>query len=825
MATKEIVLPVVGMTCASCVATVERVLSKTPGVQSANVNFATEKATVVYDPQATEGKCLVDVIRDAGYEVPAAKAALPITGMTCASCVATVERTLRRLPGVVCANVNFATEKATVVYMPEQVSLAEMARAVREAGYDVVEDAGPAEKTPQLDREQLARQKEISGLKLKFVVSLAVGIVIMIGGMKEWFPLIKDIPHHTMFYILFALATPIQLWAGMQFYRPAWAAAKHLTANMDTLISVGTTAAYLYSVAVTFFTDYFKAAGLEVHVYYDTAVIIIALILLGRYLEARAKGQTGEAIRRLIGLQAKTARVVRGDAEVDIPIEQVVAGDVVMVRPGEKVPTDGRIQEGRSAVDESMITGESLPIEKNIGDEVIGATLNKTGTFKFVALKVGHDTALAQIIRLVEEAQGSKAPIQRLADQVAGIFVPIVILIALATFAIWMIFGPQPRFTYALVNFVAVLIIACPCSLGLATPTAIMVGTGRGAQNGILIKGAEALEKAHQVQAIVLDKTGTLTQGKPTVTDVLAAADGDAAANGDAGRMLRLAASLERGSEHPLGEAIVQRAQADSLPLAAISDFEAIPGHGVRGQVEGHAVLLGNIKLMQEQGIALDAMLAQATALSDGGKTPMFVAVDGTLAGIIAVADTIKANSKTAVDKLHQLGLEVLMLTGDNRRTAEAIARQAGIDRVLAEVLPEDKANQIKRLQEEGKIVAMVGDGINDAPALAQADVGIAIGTGTDVAIEASDVTLISGDLNGVATAIALSKATMRTIRGNLFWAFAYNVLGIPVAAGILYPFWGILLNPTIAAAAMAFSSVFVVTNSLRLRGFKAAHE
>jgi len=819
MATKEIVLPVTGMTCASCVATVERALRKTPGVESANVNLATEKAIVVYDPQQTDGHCLVDVIREAGYDVPSAKVILPIGGMTCASCVATVERTLRRLPGVVCADVNFATEKATLVYLPDQVGIAEMKRAVQEAGYQVMEVAEGAEvvgEEPLVDRERLARQKEISQLKLKFIVSFAVGVLVMVGSMQHLFPILMDIPQQVMFYILFALTTPIQIWAGAQFYRPAWAAAKHGTMNMDTLIAVGTTAAYLYSVVVTFLPGFFTGAGLELNVYYDTAIIITAFILLGRFLEARAKGQTGEAIRRLIGLQAKMARVVRDGTEMDIPVEKVVVGDLIIVRPGEKIPVDGYVREGHSSVDESMITGESLPVEKKVGDEMIGATINKTGTFKFEATKVGRDTVLAQIIKLVEEAQGSKAPIQRLADQVAAVFVPVVIVIALLAFGAWLAFGPAPRFTYALVNFVAVLIIACPCALGLATPTAIMVGTGRGAQNGILIKGAEALEKAYSIQAIVLDKTGTLTQGKPAVTDVLVT-------NGYTQvELTRLAASLERGSEHPLGEAIVQRAQADNVALVEPSGFEAIPGHGVRGQVEGHTVLLGNVKLMQEQNIPLDGLRDQAAALSDEGKTPMFVAIDGQVGGIIAVADTLKANSKEAVARLHRLGLEVLMLTGDNRRTAEAIARQVGIDRVLAEVLPEDKANQIKRLQDEGKVVAMVGDGINDAPALAQADVGVAIGTGTDVAIEASDITLISGDLNGVVTAIALSKATMRTIRGNLFWAFAYNVLGIPIAAGVLYPFLGILLSPAIAAAAMAFSSVFVVTNSLRLRGFRA---
>ena len=570
---------------------------------------------------------------------------------------------------------------------------------------------------------------------------------------------------------------------------------------MDTLIAVGTSAAFGYSLAATFLPSFFPEGLAEV--YFDTAVIIIALILLGRWLEARAKGQTSEAIKKLMGLQAKTAQILRDGQEVDIPVEDVRVGDIVLVRPGEKIPVDGVVVEGRSSVDQSMITGESLPVAKAEGDEVIGATLNKVGAFKFRATKVGKDTALAQIIKLVEDAQGSKAPIQRLADQISGVFVPGVIAIALGTFTVWYLFGPEPAFTHALVSFVAVLIIACPCALGLATPTAIMVGTGKGAENGVLIKGGESLETAHKLQVIILDKTGTLTEGEPVVTDILV--------NGrlTEAELLHLAASAERGSEHPLGEAIVEGAKERALSLAEPTDFRAIAGHGIRAVIEGKDVLLGNLKLMQDEGVSLDGLREEAVRLSDEGKTAMYMALDGEAAGIIAVAE------------LRGLGLEVYMLTGDNLRTAQAIGRELGLDQVLAEVLPQDKTAKVRELQEQGKVVAMVGDGINDAPALAQADVGIAIGTGTDVAMEAADITLMSGDLRGVVSAIALSKATMRTIKRNLFWAYAYNTAGIPVAAGVLYPFFGILLNPAIAAGAMAFSSVLVVTNSLRLKGFR----
>jgi len=585
---------------------------------------------------------------------------------------------------------------------------------------------------------------------------------------------------------------------------------------MNTLIAVGTSAAYLYSLIVTFAPHLIMVEGLMVDVYFDTSAAIIVLILLGRFLEARAKGRTSEAIKKLIGLQPKTARVYRNGNEVDIPVEDVVPGDLVIVRPGEKIPVDGSVKEGYSSVDESMVTGESLPVEKKAGDTVIGATMNKTGTFKFEATKVGRDTVLSQIIRLVQEAQGSKPPIARLVDVIASYFVPVVIGIAILTFMIWYLFGPHPALTYAFLNFIAVLIIACPCALGLATPTSIMVGTGKGAENGILIRGAEALETAHQLNTIVLDKTGTLTKGEPSVTDII---EGEKYSKKE---ILTLSASAEKGSEHPLGEAIVKKAKEENLNLLDSKSFQAITGQGIEATVDSKRILLGNLKLMEERKVHLNGLSAKAGHLSAEGKTPMFLAVEGQPAGIIAVADTLKENSKEVVGALQRMGLEVVMLTGDNERTARAIAHQIGIDRVLAEVLPEMKAEEVKRLQAEGKRVGMVGDGINDAPALAQANVGIAIGTGTDVAMESSDITLIGGDLRGVVTAIALSKATIRNIRQNLFWAFAYNAILIPVAAGVLFPFFGILLNPIFAAGAMAFSSVTVVTNALRLRKFKS---
>jgi len=808
-----------GMSCASCVAAVERALNDVPGVQAASVNLAAERGSVRYDPEVVEPTILIRAVEDAGYAPVVEKVAIPISGISCASCVATIEDALRQPPGVVSATVNFATNTATVEYAPAALTVADLRRVIRDAGYDPL---GVTEGPALADHEKAAREREIRTLRRKLATGVVLTVPILLGSMHHWFPWSPPVLQN--FWVLLAFTTPVQFWVGSQFYRGAWAALRHRTSDMNTLIAVGTSAAYSYSLAMTLAPDFFRARGITPAVHFETAAVIITLILLGRLLEAIAKGRTSEAIKRLMTLQSKTARIIRDGHETDVPVEDVRIGDLVVVRPGEKVPVDGIVQEGASAVDESMLTGESLPVEKRPGGPVIGATLNKTGTFRFEATKVGKDTVLAQIIRLVEEAQGSKAPIQRLADYVASIFVPIVIGIAVLTFGVWLAVGPSPALLFAMLNFVAVLIIACPCALGLATPTAIMVGTGKGAELGILIRSGESLETAHKVQTVVFDKTGTLTKGEPEVTDIvsheLRAEDG--APNSERREsLLRLAASLEQGSEHPLGEAIVKRARAEGLQLSEVHEFEAVPGLGVRGRVDGRRVVLGNAKFLAESGVALQDLVSGADALAAQGKTPMYVAVDDRVTGLIAVADTLKERSAEAVRALHRMGLESVMITGDNRRTATAIAKQAGIDRVLAEVLPHQKANEVRRLQAEGKVVAMVGDGINDAPALAQANVGIAIGTGTDVAMEASDITLIRGDLTGVVAAIELSKRTMRTIRQNLFWAFIYNMLGIPIAAGVLYPFTGLLLDPMLGSAAMALSSVSVVSNSLRIRRFR----
>jgi Cu+-exporting ATPase len=846
---KDVSFAVTGMTCASCVRRIEKALQKVQGVSDASVNLATERAKVVYDPSVTGIEQLRAAVERAGYgvgdmptEAPHDREAgaqpvesanvaategtgevlLPIEGMTCASCVTRVEKALRRVPGVQEASVNLATEKARVSFDPAVVALDQLKAAVERAGYTVgalpaaspapqSEGEGwPSRATEPVDAHERARQQELDDLRRKWVVSLVAGL-----GMMALMFLPLGIDMTVLAPLLLIVATVVQFWAGGIFYRATWNAAKHGSANMNTLVAVGTSFAYGYSAFVTLWPMLAQRWGFPYHLYYETAVVIIALILMGRWLEARAKKRTSAAIRALMGLQAKTARVIRHGVEQDIPVEAVRVGDLVRVRPGEKVPVDGVIRDGRSTLDESMLTGESLPVDKQAGDTVIGATLNKTGSFVFEATKVGQDTTLAQIVRMVEEAQGSKAPMQRLADTISGYFVPVVLVLAALTFIGWLLFGPAPALTLALTAAIAVLIIACPCALGLATPTAIMVATGKAAEHGILIRGGEALEQARKIDTIVLDKTGTLTRGKPAVTQVMAA-DGVGESE-----LLRLAAAAEVGSEHPLGEAIVERARELRLDLPKADAFEAVAGKGIRARIDGRELVLGNQALMAQAGIALDGLGAHAMDLAQSGATPMYVGIDGRSAGLIAVADTLKPESRDAVAQLNALGLEVWMLTGDNQATAEAIARQVGIDRVLAEVLPEQKAAKIQELQAQGRIVAMVGDGINDAPALAQADLGIAIGTGTDVAMAASDVTLVGGDLRLIVTAIALSRKTVGVIKQGLFWAFAYNVLLIPVAMGALYPLFGVLLDPILAAAAMAMSSVSVVTNALRLRRFR----
>jgi len=744
----------------------------------------------------------------------AEKAYLRITGMTCASCVARVEAALSEVPGVISASVNLASEKATVEYT-EETNMADLRRAVENAGYELGSEA------ETLEDVTIAARRELRGIRNRFIFTAILASSIMA---LMWAPSFAGKP-----YLLWALATPVQFWAGWQFYRGVWGALRHKTSDMNTLVAVGTSAAYFYSMVAVLFPSLF-AAEAELGLYFDTSAMIITLILLGRLLETRARGQTSEAIKKLIGLNPQIALVIRSGEEREISVEDVQVGDLILVRPGERVPVDGIIRDGYSSIDESMITGESIPLEKKVGDEVIGASINKTGSFKFEATRVGKDTTLAQIIRLVDEAQGSKAPIQRLADVIASYFVPIVIAIAIITFVVWYFVGPSPALTYAILNFVAVLIIACPCAMGLATPTAIIVGTGKGAEHGVLIRSAETLERSHKIRVVLLDKTGTLTRGEPKVTDIIALP------SFSQDEILRLAASAEYGSEHPLGETIVRAALEKNLEIPPVSDFNAIPGHGVEASGDGKKLLLGNLELMSEKGLSLNGLGKEAEQLWARGKTVMFLGIDNRVAGVIALADTLKPNARAAVDALHDMGIEVIMLTGDNWRTAEAIAREVGIDRVLAEVLPEHKAQQVKKLQQEGRVVAMVGDGVNDAPALAQADVGIAIGTGTDVAMETADITLISGDLGGIVTAISLSKHTMRTIKQNLFWAFVYNIALIPVAAGVLYLVFGntgvpsglhfILgnygfLNPILAAAAMAASSITVVSNSLRLKRFR----
>jgi Cu+-exporting ATPase len=816
---QRIELPVYGMTCSRCAQAVERAFKGVPGVKRATVNLDSGRAFVEYDPERVTVAQLHETIKGAGYRSEGAKTRFKIDGITCASCITRIESALRETPGVVSASVSLGTEEAVVEYLPSVADKAAVERAVASAGYKVREAAAPAG-PGGLDREQEEREREYRGLMRKWWFGAAVGVFTMIMSYPWLFPVLRDWFPRGSFELWYVWAgmgvasLAVLLYSGNQFFTGAWQALKHRSANMHTLIALGTGVAWGYSTIILLFPGVLPSSEM-VEVYYDVTVVVTALVVLGLAMELKAKGRTSEAIKKLIGLQAKTARVVRDGKEVDIPVEEVLVGDSVVVRPGEKIPVDGEIIEGSSAVDESMVTGESLPVEKKVGDEVIGATMNRTGAFKFRATKVGKETALANIIRMVQDAQGTKVPVQRIVDVVSGYFTPAVAILAVLGFMIWYTFGPEPRSVFALIVAVTTLIIACPCALGMATPMSLTTGVGLGATNGILIRDGTALQTTRDLHAIILDKTGTITYGKPELTDVVVAGSPSEE------ETLRLAASVEKSSEHPLAAAIVEGALSRGLTLADAETFNAIPGHGIEARVEGHDLLLGNLKLMRDRKISLDGLETRAVKLADDGKTPMYVAIDGKPAGIVAVADTVKGDSKEAIQALAAMGLEVVMITGDNERTAKAIARHVGIERVLAEVLPQDKAFNVQKLQLEGKKVGMVGDGINDAPALAQADVGFAIGTGTDVAIAASDITLIKGSLRGVVTSIQISQATMRNVYQNLFGAFIYNTLGIPVALGVLYPFFGILLSPLLAAVAMSFSSVTVIANANRLKRWK----
>ncbi|TCN22399.1 heavy metal translocating P-type ATPase [Mesobacillus foraminis] len=800
--TKEVQLPISGMTCAACSSRIEKSLNKLEGVDQATVNLALEKATVIYNPDSTTVLDIENKINDLGYSIATEKAELDLMGMTCAACATRIEKGLNKLEGVSKATVNLALETANIEYNPSQLTVQDMISKVENLGYEA------KVKQDQVSEGSDHRERAIEKQKGKFIFSLILSFPLLWAMVNHFeFTSFLYLPEAFMNpWVQMALATPVQFIVGKQFYIGAYKALKNKSANMDVLVALGTSAAYFYSVYLAFLS--IGSGAHMVELYFETSAVLITLILLGKLFEARAKGRSSEAIKKLMGLQAKTATVLRDGNEEEIPLEQVAVGDVLVIKPGEKVPVDGEVIEGRSAVDESMLTGESVPVDKTAGDMVIGATINKNGSLKIRARKVGRDTALAQIIKVVEEAQGSKAPIQRLADQISGVFVPVVVGIAIITFLVWFLFVSPGEFAEALEKFIAVLVIACPCALGLATPTSIMAGSGRAAELGVLFKGGEHLELTHRITTVVLDKTGTVTNGKPVLTDVIA--EGNITEE----QLLSLVGSVEKQSEHPLAEAIVQGIKDRGISLSDPDDFEAIPGYGVKAASGGRNIMVGTRKLMNQSGIDIASAAEKMEALEKDGKTAMLVAVDGVYSGIVAVADTVKESSKAAIRRLKDMGLEVIMMTGDNQRTAEAIAAEVGVDRAIAEVLPEGKAEEVKKLQMQGKHVAMVGDGINDAPALAVADIGMAIGTGTDVAMEAADITLMRGDLNSIADAILMSKKTIRNIKQNLFWAFAYNTLGIPVAAlGFLAP-W-------LAGAAMAFSSVSVVLNALRLQRVK----
>lgn len=810
------VFSIEGMTCASCAQTVEKAAQKLPGVKTANVNLATEKMNIQFDSSALTEADIQKAVADAGYTAISntVKKTFNIEGMTCASCAQTIEKATQKLRGVNLSSVNLATEKLVVEYDPGMVNLTDIIKAVMDSGYEAHEEVATAD---TVDQNKEKKQKEIKSLWNRFLISAlftAPLLYIAMGHLVNA-PLpdfINPMMNPEAFAIVQLVLTLPVVAVNSKIYRNGFKALSKGHPNMDSLISLGTSAAFLYGVFATVMIFRGEVAYAN-ELYYETAAVILALIVLGKYLETLTKGKTSEAIKKLMGLAPKTALVVRNGKESEISIDEVVVGDIIVVRPGGKMPVDGVVIEGLTSVDESMLTGESIPVEKSVGDAIIGASINKNGTIRYKATKVGKDTALSQIIKLVEDAQGSKAPIAKMADIISGYFVPIVIAIAILSAIAWYFAGQTGVF--ALTIAISVLVIACPCALGLATPTAIMIGTGKGAEHGVLFKSGTALETTHKLNTIVFDKTGTITEGKPKVTDIITA-EGISETE-----LLTLSASAEKGSEHPLGEAIVNSAEEKGLAFLKTETFNAIPGHGIEVTINGQHLLLGNKKLMDERHIGLGNLVSASDALASQGKTPMYIAKDGKIAGIIAVADTVKESSLRAIKKLHKMGIEVAMITGDNKRTAEAIAKQVGIDRVLSEVLPEDKANEVKKLQDEGKKVGMVGDGINDAPALAQADVGIAIGSGTDVAIESADVVLMRSDLMDVPTAVELSKSTIRNIKENLFWAFAYNILGIPFAMGVVYAFGGPLLSPVIAAAAMSFSSISVLLNALRLKGFQ----